>query len=443
MPEKFENHSNEDQTQEDEKNEEEFSDKVQPDKTVDHSEKKTVESIGSGISDAKKELDILHLKDLCERAKKESEIMDTIYSLDNPEHDSKQEKEIDSENPQVESRRSFLKKMAIVTGIAIAGSTAYEAGLRGYKKFKSNKEGFEIKERTGIDIKDIAEKCGFEVHFEVDNGDGQYVLHIGQIHLSGEINKSEKTNKEIDIIETQKKIERLILEFKRLGIGEDVYIEGMSSTVAIDMLKDEKKRTDSLANSVENYNKLVKDLVDMDKGEMDAFFDINGLIIESHCCRLKIKEIEDFFEKHPLPPGSKEEANFNAAKKWLERFLRQASYLIKDKDSIYLAGGAQKLCLEGQINHRPAEDHDLNARATELAYIEGKFSVSRNSKVFEMITTEREKTAIKIISNDMKENQRFALLVFGAAHDFKKTITENNEQNPSRKIGLIKLDPEQ
>lgn len=78
-------------------------------------------------------------------------------------------------------------------------------------------------EATGVDIQEIADRSNLSVEIQTTSSDGTYVLHIGQTHYIEGIEKNNSVS--LQIIESQKRIESVLLSLKEHGIT-NVYCEG-------------------------------------------------------------------------------------------------------------------------------------------------------------------------------------------------------------------------
>ena len=99
----------------------------------------------------------------------------------------------------------------------------------------------------------------------------------------------------------------------------------------------------------------------------------------------------------------------------------------------YINGGAIKLAREGKIELRPAETEEMNQKAFMESY---KLVTGEEIKY---VFDGRERIAIESIG---KDNLKIAVLVYGAAHEFKDDIERWNRENPNRKYNLIEIVPE-
>ena len=379
--------------------------------------------------------------------------------------------ESQSENPQnpdvanKTTRRSFLGKIAMGAALIAGGAGLYKAGQRGMKMHKAAVERPKIQERTGVDLAEIGEGHNFDIDLEVES-DGPYVVHIGQTH-SISLNDPEHQKQ---IIVAQKDIEGAILDIQEKGLADDVYVEGLSKDHLdfLNLVKKEKKLIEGMDPTASNFYSLVDDLSSADRyvSQRKTTDGIAmSMIMKSHYALPKIADMERYFEGHPpkfdldFEKAMREERDkdskkygsvltesekFEKAKAMLEKIRQEGSPLIKDEDAIYGRGAVDKLFVEGKIQVKTAENEALFEKTSRLmanaTNESGEFQMT--SQIF-AAQKDREDAALRAIVTDKKKNSKLVLLVYGAAHDFKRSVETYNQRNPKKKLGLVKLTPKE
>lgn len=329
--------------------------------------------------------------------------------------------------PGTISRRKFLGRAAIGAAIALGGIGVYKA----VEKKKPDQKS-EVNEIEGCDIKSIAENNSFNAEVQVTGDVQQYVIHIGQMHESSfSADLTDKYAKRI--IGIQRDIEAVILELQnKANTGNEVFCEGYTGE-SYNFLKAISKAREDLSkldSTTENFC-LIASLLQNERRE--------------ELCYVYFKRLEEM-KKHL------EESNPNAHgnekfEKALEIFYaaRSESSSGFHEDDIYKKGADTKLFIDGKITIRAAEDEALNKEAANLAerLFEGKLDKKSEDEFNRQSTVSREDMAIQQIVQDLKFGEggkhRLVLLVFGAAHDFRRAVEKNNQNQLKAKLGLITL----
>ena len=305
-------------------------------------------------------------------------------------------------------------------------------------------------------IEAIANMFGFTATTEVDNADGPYIVHVGQIHGSPYENRDTVDDMK-KIVDFQKNLEQLILSFQ-------------STDASIDSVFDEGQ-TDGLSyKDVEN--------------KFETAFDQRVILHEGTSCA----DLEDLYEQilgrlGEDPSSDVVRSIFNhsyerAITRMVTRlqqdnpgvdysvFRHEALSKIRNvvpelggDDAYYFLGAVNHLFLDGKINIIATENHndqlkDLQAQQKSLNEQIKQNPPNRidlitrfleiNDVMKDMVYSDRERDAVqKIIQSPTFSDKKINLLVFGNGHSFAKAVTDSNNKNPDHLIGLIKLSPKE
>lgn len=360
---------------------------------------------------------------------------DTVeYFLERQKSETSSEKPPEQAAPAKITRRNFLRGIAAVAGLALGGGVLYEAGKEGLRRHKNATEGPEIMERTGVDLKKIAENYGFDADLEVDNANGPYIVHIGQKHAHP-TDKAKTLMAKEEIIEVQKDIEGAVIAILESGrIGREVYFEGFEANFTPQEFLKVKGRIAEIKPTVKNYI-LLSETASI---ETDS--------ICSYLYFQKLEKISKYFNDNPpiFKAGDKfvTEERFNKVKANVEFLLKER----KDRKSIFYSaddiyvdyGAAVKLFLDGRITSiQSAEDKEVHKKAMSSFKENGIVKENRR-----YLLRDREDIAVQKIGAAFRGNNRgMTLLIYGCSHDFKDAVEEQNKSNPGKKLGLIRLTP--
>ena len=421
--------------------------------------KKQIESFIEGS--AKREIQMAEIEEVISDLAEQMTITGEIFLAEETEAQSVPKKSDKKKSKITNFLRKIIIGTTLVLGIPGHDETTQEhrgpeipAAQKTLEPEKHEGALREIKESSSLkEIKEFAEKCNFDFKIEVENGEGPYIIHMGQWHY---IPDKEKTDAVKDgIIMSQKDIEKFILMMQEKNGTKDIFCEGFVKE-GIELHNQGKKikaeTVDNIQISPENYHFLVTMLMHHEK-EKNFMNKISGIPL-NHFNLLKVKEIDRYFEENPpkfdpalenisqkerqeimrefkldsfLTPGEQ----FTEAKKMWRDLKDKGSFYTINEDAVYVAGANEKLFLEGKINMIPAEDKGLNET----------FPID-DPQAFMAWQKKREEWAIKSISeSDSKE--RYKILLYGNLHDFGSSVEDFNKNNPpERKLGIIRLTPD-
>ncbi|HTE48669.1 MAG TPA: hypothetical protein VK675_02065 [Candidatus Paceibacterota bacterium] len=286
----------------------------------------------------------------------------------------------------------------------------------------------EFIKKTGFDMMSIAEKAGFKARLDVDNGEGSYIVHLGQEHLQGAafeaMTEAERAAAYRNIISTQKNLEQIVLALSMNGSGSqtNVFSEGILETATIQTVYAEnRERLSKITLGKGCFLEVLGSYRRMTVGRDDT--DAPRIAL-TYLHRQKLKELQEYFlsrgdEYNPAKKdsGSPQESakspqkeltpyeKFEMEKEWMSRMdarnfeaRRQMDEIVAERlkgipehpafdtlkqefdfvqkamtnhydtfgrDAIYLAGAVDKLAVEGKIAIVGTEEAAANIVASE------------------------------------------------------------------------------
>lgn len=318
------------------------------------------------------------------------------------------------EDPQKRKEaKSKIKRLALTLGLAgfVAGSAffltrekevaeAEEAEIRSVEYEAERERAREIlSEKLGMDLVESAERHGFTVHLKVDNGDGDYVVHIGQTHGMGGAVLPETR-------ESQKAIYGLLEEASR-GISERLVLfsEDMTEEAmpGLETLKELYQKTRSMPRAEEIHKATglptaLEDSMSARGAGLDLFMRDRIDIMPT------TQDISGTIERREALRAERQK-------------IREAITMLK-------------------IDHDWGKISEQEFQKRQEGLVQ---SMDSNSKALIQISfDERENYAVESISNYQTRNGVY-FMKFGDAHDFSEAIEAHNEKNPDKKLGLIKF----
>jgi hypothetical protein len=349
------------------------------------------------------------------------------------------------ENQKLGGKLTTTEKVLASVVAAGAGIAAAPIAVEKY-----NTSHYEYISEGVIDLGErLNEK--FKTSLQVESQNGQYILHIGQIH--GVNNGSSEWQQKV--VAHQKELEELILELKQ-SYGVDVILE---EGRYIDL--DNGGEDMTLDKTLEVYKKFGHDhyleyvlLPNLDKiderlkgFESDDLQSIDELGLTSPQMKRKgyleyYYTLENFESllTHIISKENLSTEEVGECKEILERIgniKQQATAMPGFTDLVYLVGGADsKLSREGVITTMPAETLGAieNPPKTRFqTFGAGADFHERREDVSALVAYQ---FALK------NTDTKYIPIVYGKAHDFTDNVKAINElQNDDKyKIGLIRID---
>ena len=351
------------------------------------------------------------------------------------------------ENRKNTEKFSTSDKVLLSVALAGAGAAGIPAAVEEYRTMHH-----EYISEDALDLGEVLNKK-FSTKLQIESKNGQYILHIGQIHGVHQMS-DEHAEK---VVERQKYIEQLVIELKqRYGVG--VVFEEGSFLGSSDI---ETNRETALASTLEVYNNF---------GKASYFEDV--LLPNLDSIQKKVAEFatEDFEAADELgltTPQSKRRGyiesyytleNFEALLSYvranenlspeevaqneeimdrIENIKQQALATPGFSDLVYTAGGAtEKLGRENQVKVLPVETTDSVANPPR-----SKFQTFGATADFH----ERREDVSAPIAYEFALNNadaKYVPIVYGMGHDFSNNIRAINEMQSDAKykIGLIRID---
>jgi len=408
---------------------------------------------------------IEQIKNQTDRIESKLEKTPTELEEDKKQPENKQDV---SKSIQEQKPPSKLKKLfrIIVAGLAIGGgSILANQGKETYEKYTEQKQveqdrenlRMEVVHKTGIDLMTFAEQNGFEVSVDVDNGAGEYIVHIGQTHDRPEF-LTRLMGKDL-VIESQKKIQNLLnLVLEADPSLVEVFNEGVDieSVNNFEIVKKYIEKVENMKCTVATFDVLHVQYLDF--GIVEGGF--NALIKKSIV--KKLQEIKGEFEKNNIKFQSDLEKEYFVES--LGVFMDTAGLftdLVYEDDAELAYGAVEKMSIEGKFKIGATESKWLNDDANqaiantenikteyykattddERKYLSIKWKEAEK-EFWKHALEPRENFAVRHIANKMSnDTQRLNMMVYGDAHEFNNNVEDWNKKNPDRKIGLIRLKP--
>lgn len=437
---------------------------------VDHSEK--LQEVRSSLGIEKRN-DAENLSADIERLNEAANIRDAFYAMS-----ASIEKA-----PEKSKKISGLMKYAQI-GMAVLGLTygSQDAfSKENPEKFKlaslaSNEYSDEAArtayiEKTGVDFSLLAHEIGSKSKMLVDNGNGRYVVHIGQSHYLEGL----QWTKHADTVEaSQRRVESLLLHLNQMDPSTtNIFHEGICDNQISDFCEDVRtKIEDSLRAG--NYKAVETLHEDMEPKLSKAW----ARTLVAYLFKTRIDS---------LAPNAPELISLST---------RLSQTLGEDLKNLYIGSASDKMLVEGKVRMLPAErertmdekeklDSKLKSHKHEISVthqliadrskelqklteqhaakkiirkeaqklggeiaglkvkaleLQKQFDEVLMPEYEEMIFTGREDDALEKIDELADSTQKIIPLVYGRAHDFSDNIKKYNLEHPDHKIGLIQID---
>jgi len=310
----------------------------------------------------------------------------------------------------------------------------------------------ELIKKTGIDVEEIAKRYGFKAELEIDNGDGPYIFHIGQLHRSPY--EENETIEEIKkVVESQKNIAGLLSSLKNKDPSINfVFTEGQTNDSSMKAMAseirhsfDEKilKKEGATLPDLASYYQKVSGRLGNSMPEKIAQVTLNHIFEQKvHEMALLLKQ------KNPDIDYTAEESKMILAIKHI------IPELGKDEE-YYFIGGVEVLELDHEIEVIPAEEKSeeidalLKKQKKLVAQIDKhpqneeslQDEFVKNVDLSNKIVYENRENAVlhKISKVDNATHHRIYPVIFGNRHSFKDGILKDGNNNNQRKMGLIKF----
>jgi hypothetical protein len=371
--------------------------------------------------------------------------------------------------------RVYRSRTARILAVAAALGIGGKFFLDKQEKFHKPVTRYELIDKNILDIGNLEKK--FFKKIEIESPQNRYILHIGQLHGSDNVEETEsgfkKYGKKIkDLEQIQKNIEELLLLISDKYGVKDVFIEGLDK----DTLNffDQLKKEITEAPLTDRWDYLIQ-LYYFAKNEKENLTQSQRAHI-LYLVKIKlsgeIKILEKNIEinnKKPESLPSEYSTLFKTCHKnnvtidKMRDNLVDLEYEISDHElirgeRIYMWGGAMKAYLEDLISVHPAETLEANREAF-AKYSNEEFTVTQTQinkpqeleKMRKLIEERirfnergnniREDAAITQITQSPEfELRQIIPLVYGDGHDFKDNIEKINKKSKNN-LGLIKITP--
>jgi hypothetical protein len=303
-------------------------------------------------------------------------------------------------------------------------------------------------------VMDLGEKLNekFKTRLQVETVNGQYILHIGQIHGVDGKTSSDWQEK---VIERQKDIEELILELKkRYGVSvyfaEGKYTEQENDSLhTFDLtLSDYKKwnhsayMKDRLWPALRQIEGTIKKFSSEDFESVDEL----GLTspqtkrrhyVENYRALSRFSELMSYIVNQDSISDLEKEEGLTAIAR-IESLQALAAATPGFHELEYIVGGAtEKLDHEGLIQENPAETYEVIANRPRTRF--QTFGVG--ARFHEKREDFSARLAYEYAINNPET--KYVPVVYGYRHDFTNNVQAINEAqtDPNYKVGLIRIDP--
>lgn len=363
--------------------------------------------------------------------------------------------------------KSKIKRLALTLGLSafVAGTTLFlardkevaeaeEAEIRSVEYEANREKAREIlSEKLGMDLVETAEKHGFTVHFKVDNGDGDYVVHIGQTHRVRFSDIAEILGRE-DIVQSQTAIYNLLQETsektdKRLVVFSEGFDRdhetGLEKVRYLYQAIDNHLIDKNTPEILEKVNKFTDQIENSGFAE---FFDA--------LARQKFRQFQEEFKDYEYDENDHQDQLLKIRVEHLEALYKLPSLEVimfgkSTSEELGVVNGADLLLsLKGIIEITPADSSELLEEAIKIhRELEDVKSAEERKKLEEswtnIVHSKRDKVVIESVSNYQDERENVItrngvyIVVYGNNHDFSEAVKQHNEQNPANKLGLIKF----
>lgn len=378
--------------------------------------------------------------------------------------------ELEKDPEKRKETKSKIKRLALTLGLSafVAGTTLFlardkevaeaeEAEIHSVEYEANREKAREILlEKLGMDLVETAEKHGFTVHFKVDNGDGDYVVHIGQTHRVRFSDIAEILGRE-DIVQSQTAIYNLLQETsektdKRLVVFSEGFDRdhetGLEKVRYLYQAIDNHLIDKNTPEILEKVNKFTDQIENSGFAE---FFDA--------LARQKFRQFQEEFKDYEYDENDHQDQLLKIRVEHLEALYKLPSLEVitfgkltsEESEEIAIVNGAGLLLsLKGIIEITPADSSELLEEAIKIhRELEDVKSAEERKKLEEswtnIVHSKRDKVVIESVSNYQDERENVItrngvyIVVYGNNHDFSEAVKQHNEQNPDNKLGLIKF----
>lgn len=313
----------------------------------------------------------------------------------------------------------------------------------------------------------VPEAAGLFMEREIIPGD-KYVVHVAQLHSAGTLAETEQKVGVAAVIESQKAIERLILELQKSGKPHTFYAEGFTTSTDPMVLMTAIKRSEQ--NLREYWGQPQMPL----GGTFNALFTLGEQVqadvasgkstemagalmiyfVKIHLER-EFRTFEAQWQKKQtgqVVPEKYDKAFTEIAQQGMtfEQLMgnlrRRAEPLVNNRliagDTIYVWGAAFKMAIEGRLdNLRPAETIEVNQRGAQEGLLNVFEGVSDPEKMrrFFVWQEEREDVALQM-ATPSAVTESAAYVIYGVAHNYGNNVASLPSLD-GIKIGLRRLDP--
>lgn len=320
-----------------------------------------------------------------------------------------------------------------------------------------------IEKDAGLDLRTLTKNFHIEIQLDDEEGQGNYILHIGQTHshpMEGLFGLMVREK----AVATQRKIEELLLSLKVKGINA-FFIEGHAEGDGLEWSKRFLIKTKRALSNIELNLKGLDQLalLYLERSKLSQEWpSLREYLV--YLFMQKINEIEEHRRTNPSLYEGGGARVYDVLKELLE-----TSFEGEGPDTPYYRGAARKLYYEGLIDVLPAETEEANARAkkamekreemknlhaerfvaltpaerkgdSEFARI--KRELEQAEADFNLANEAREDIALAKIEEYASQvgNRKFVPLIYGEVHDFSNNLEIFNGKS-DKKFGLIKLTP--
>jgi hypothetical protein len=357
------------------------------------------------------------------------------------------------------SRLNKFLKVAAASIALTTGSIATKKGIDSYVEHKEREETRALLiEKTGCDLVEIAEKAGFKVILEVDNGKGKYVAHVGHTHYDTTNMSPDSLDVLKEIVGVQKGVDFILVSLP--------HTEGTTPFVFSESIVEEEN-----PQAIFQFHKSLLSEISPQQGSILKVLDIyEEEVVKRHInnyphiqnvfnyiYKQKMKELLDYYTTNPglYEPTVLNGKQFTSPQQEYDFVSSNMSnrFDVLGDDAVYISGADLKLAADGKIVIFPAETVQGNSEAIKVAR-RGKSAVYDGDKgalsfiEFEheyekKVKEEREDIGLGLIGQRIQNGEISGQLIpiqFGVGHQFKNNVETFNAMHPDMRLGLIRFE---
>jgi hypothetical protein len=346
------------------------------------------------------------------------------------------EEEKKQELPAEQSFLGKIYKSKIVRALALA------AALAGGEEFVESKffrhSGGKETTFTQVENRRIEVKEG-KIVTQIE-AEGPLLLHIPQMHSMGGVAETiEAGGDAVPIIQSQKRVERVLLELKSKYGTNLVFAENLDeySLPGVHVIEESIKEAEREHASLMQLFSFIERDLPKDVSESAKAWYLYAVLVQQKKDVVELRKERDEFKSGKNVAGKFKQlfAHESQAPGTADVVIQQEEMFLHDMESerllandrIYLWGASMKLYLEGQIELLPAETRTANRKAYGKSL--GGVEVGKD----------REGVALELVAGRKPSGKALIPVVYGEGHDFTAAAKEWNAAHPAHEFGLARI----